>query len=663
VAEQLRVVPHVSARVEPAPAFRVELRRKLMREAWVLASQPPPPWWRRLVAPPALAWAGAAVGVLLIGFATLTVALHPAHAPTVTVSSPYSAAEPVAVVKPIKLQFSQSMDRRSVQDSVKIQPATQVATYQWQGDSRSLSIVPVNDLAPNTRYQVTVAQSARTTSGQQVGGSRTVTFLTGTQPSPPPPTPTPTTTTPPPPSLVEHQLGPSTNGQVRWSPDGTKVWLVAPGGQLQAWPVSGGQPLPDSTISNVSMFAVASNGLAYVRNGQITYNQLTVPNVQPIAVGIHGGQLVFATSRDVEQGPRQPVASLNEEAQSADFSPAGDRLAYRTASGSLHVLDLASGRDTPVGPSSGLGGWSPDGTRYAYPTEAGVSVTDGAGPSKVLLEMAGVSGVSLSSSSRGGLLLATRDAVYVANADGSGLHKLQSGSYETPIWGPSGRAFAFRRLGVEWVAQLDAQPVAAPSATASQDEVVDNFMAARKAQKPDQALTFLDAAAQAAFAKLNDLIFGGSPTLGRYYVVFSEPGRSVVRIVLLQGNVQLAVDETLTFKLDANGKPIIDGVSELPRPGFGNGPEVVRASVTGNQVHVQFDSDLNPSTVASGVSIRGVPTQATYDSKTKTVTLTAAGGLPASGGPYQLQVGGGLQDVSQRSAVPYELSLFSPSGN
>ena len=44
VAEQLRMVPHASASVEPAPAFRMELRRKLMREAWVLASQPPPPW-------------------------------------------------------------------------------------------------------------------------------------------------------------------------------------------------------------------------------------------------------------------------------------------------------------------------------------------------------------------------------------------------------------------------------------------------------------------------------------------------------------------------------------------------------------------------------------------------------------------------------------------
>ena len=48
---------------------------------------------------------------------------------------------------------------------------------------------------------------------------------------------------------------------------------------------------------------------------------------------------------------------------------------------------------------------------------------------------------------------------------------------------------------------------------------------------------------------------------------------------------------------------------------------------------------------------------------TGAATLTAATGLPATGGPYQLQVGGGLQDVSQRSAVPYELSLFSSPGN
>jgi hypothetical protein len=384
--------------------------------------------------------------------------------------------------------------------------------------------------------------------------------------------------------------------------------------------------------------------------------------VQPLALGFHGGDVVFATSRDVELGAaRTRLTTLAEEAQAADLSPGGDRLAYRGASGNLHVVDLTTGKDSQIGLAGGLGDWSADGRRYAYPTDAGIAATDGVATSP-LVSLAGVTGLDLT---RGNLVAITQSSAYLANADGSGLHRLQNGAYEQPLWSPTGRSFAFRRSGIEFVAQVTelqgAQGTLAAS-TAAQDELVANFMAARIGLRRDQALSLLDPTAQALFGTLNDLLYPDSPTLARYYVLLSQPGREVVRLVLTQGPAQTAVDETLVLRPDANGNPLIHSVTETPRAAFASGPEVVKVTVNGGQVQVQFDSDLKANTVASAVSLKGAGTQATYDARSRTVTLTAPGGLPA-GSPSYLEISSGLQDVGLRSAVPYELSLSASSGN
>src|SRR2546430_10731174 len=70
-------------------AFRTGLRRQLMNEAWAM-TEGRTSWWRRAFAPPGLAWAGAAAGLLLItsvvglyslprpgGFSTTIVATSP----------------------------------------------------------------------------------------------------------------------------------------------------------------------------------------------------------------------------------------------------------------------------------------------------------------------------------------------------------------------------------------------------------------------------------------------------------------------------------------------------------------------------------------------------------------------------------------------------------
>ena len=196
------------------------------------------------------------------------------------------------------------------------------------------------------------------------------------------------------------------------------------------------------------------------------------------------------------------------------------------------------------------------------------------------------------------------------------------------------------------------------------NDLVSGFMAARKGQLGDQALSFLDQAGQTAFARLNLVYTDPSTALARYYVLLSQPGHVVVRLVLAHGAVQTAVDETLAIQPDASGNLRIHGVSEVPRALFASGPEVVSVTVTPNQVKVVFDSDLDgtSATQPGAVALRGVTTASQFDSKSKTVTLTVPGGL-TPGQTYDLSIDPSLQDVNQRHAAPYDLTFTGPPGS
>lgn len=660
LAQLMRARPHPAAHVDPSPHFRVLLKQRLMREAWERVSQPPLPWHRRLLAPQPLAWAGAAIGALLIVFAAWSFATTPSPHSTVKVSSTLSG-------NTILLSFNQPMDTSSVQP-VRIVPAT-VVTYEWE-DNKHLAVKPLHDLTPNTQYQVTIAPTVRTQDGQPVSHAAPVQFVT----SPPPPTPTPTptstpTSTPTPPVSGLHDLAPIGAQAARWSPDGAKLYIVGPTGQLGAWPVQGGTPTPIQP-DGVTLVAVASDGtVAYVRDGQITYGSVSVPGVQPIALGFAQSGLIFATASDVEASDQHKLATFTEQATAADFSPAGDRLVYRGASGNLHLVDLtARGKDSAIGPSAGMGDWSPDGTKYAYPTDAGISAADtSSGSSSKLLDFQGLTGLSWSHGNQ--LLLSTSSALYLYTpGDAAGARKLAADQFDKPSWAPStGGHFSFRRGTDLWVGKVSGVPTGiGPPATASsmQDDVVNGFMAARQNQQADQAATYLDASGKDAFNSGGlTLTYGGSGQTLRYYVLLSQPNRVVVRLVLTKGTAQSAVDETLTLK-SSGGKPLIDGVSEKPRNYFGAGPEIVKVIVASDRVQVFFDSDLDQSSVPGSVSIQGangqaVSTQATYDPKAKAVSLPVAG--LSSGATYSLSVGGSLKDTPNgRQAMPYDLQFLGP---
>jgi hypothetical protein len=672
LAHYLRASSQAYAHVEPTLQFRRELRRRLVREAWEQAARPPQPWYRRVLAPQPMAMAGAAVGaVLIVTVAFLSVFAPPPHDHVnVAVVSPQENAQLAPAATPIVLRFSTPMQTDSVH--FKVEPTTLMNPPQgaWDTQRKVLTITPVNALSPNTQYKVTVT-SATTAASQTVPVSRIkpVMFSTG-----PVPTPTPSTgpkpTPPPSPILNPRDVAPAGNGaRIRWSIDGGSLIVIAPNGVLQQIPLNGGSP--QKLADGASLAAVAPDGtVAWLGGGQVTWKSTTVSNVQPLALGFRASSLLMASVADVETADQRRVAGFRETATAADFSFLGDRVAYLSASG-LHLVDLGSGKDTLVGPATALGSWAPDGHHYAYVTSAGVSVADANdGSTAKLVELSGVTGLSWSRGQQ--ILLSAGGALYLVDygssttAPPSPLTTAQEGTFGTPDWAPNGSGqFSFRRGNDVWVAKVQGAAAGPPLITpvtpgVSQEDLVNSFMNYRKAGLVEAALTDLDAAGRDAFARLN-LVYS-DPSLARYYVLLSQPGRVVVRLVLIHGPLQSAVDETLLIQPDANNHPFIHSVTETPRVSFGSGPEVIRMVVTGSQAQVTFDSDLDPSSAvqAGAVGIRGVATQSSYDRGSKTVTLTVPGGL-AAGASYDLTIGSNLQDLNQRSAVPYDLPFTGPA--
>jgi hypothetical protein len=665
LAHYLRETSHPYAHVEPTPQFRQALQRKLMREAWEQATRPAQPWYRRMLSPQPMAWAGAAVGAVMIVFVAFffLATPHQTDRIDVHVDSPLQNAQLVPTATAIELKFSQPMDTKTV--DVNVQPAIDY-DKNWQGNT--LKITPRNGLTPNTQYTVDV-KSAQTATHQPVAKIQPVTFSTAPAPTPTP-SPGPTPTPSPTPVQNAHPVAPIGTPRARWSSDGANLIVVGPTGQLQVFPAAGGAAL-QKLADGVTLAAVGPDGTpAWLSGGLVTWKSASI-GVPAIALGFRpGGALVVATANDVQTADQRHVAVFKEAADSADFSPSGDRVVYHGPQG-LHVVDLASATDTLIGPATALGEWSPDGRHYAYLTDAGVAVADtAAGTSAKLLDLPGVTGLSWSAGNQ--LLLATSTALYLATyTDGSAVvpHKVQDGTFAQPDWAPAAATgqFSFRRGNEVWVARVQGAiaggPITAATPDISQDQLIGAFMSARKNLLANDALAFLDQAGQNAFGRLTLVYSDPSTSLARYYVLLSQPGRVVVRLILTHGLTQTAVDETLTIQPDAGGHPRIHSVSETPRPAFGSGPEVVSVVVTGSKVQVVFDSDLDPTSAAqpSAVTLKGVTTASQFDSKTKTITLTVAGGL-TPGAQYDLLIDPSLQDVNQRHANSYDLPFTGPAG-
>ena len=681
--DELRHIASIlSSATTPEPpldeAFRTGLRRQLMNEAWSM-SEGRTSWWRRAFAPPGLAWAGAAAGLVLIAsvvvFATLQ---QPGGFQTrVQVQSPQDGNRSVALQQPILVAFNQPMDHASTQSAVQITPATNV-TYSWADNSRTLAVQPAGGtLAPNTQYQVTIGPGARTASGKPLSSSQTITFVT--QP-PPTPSASPTPRVTPSTALGEHRLAALSGARglsAQWSSDSSSLYFVDGAGALKVVSIKGGTPQTIVTDGASSpSISLSGDRLAYIRGGKIEV--LTFASGKTEELAVTPAPTLVGWARDkVEWAAADGVYTLTDDGSShllaplpatgavavVSIAPNGAHAAY-SQDGKVFILDVSSGKSVPVGLFKT---WSPDGSLLIYASIDTLVVADTQGNTRGMLPVGDVSW-----STQDAILIGDDTDIEQARPDGSNLTRLAGGTFRSPMWAPNGTVFAFVRGDAIWAATAPPLP---PEPTPLDDAttVVNKFMQARVGNDAAGATAYLDDSGKAAYAAggLN-LVVNGDPRLSRFYILTAEvtgsqpdTTRFVVRLVLMHGKLDVSdYEETLTLVRDATSKQfVIDQAAAGASHQLGKGAEVVSVDVDSDTVKVTFDSDLDPATVTDAVKIvddKGRQIDATASYANRVVTLS---GLNLKeGGHFRLVVLTTLRDVLGNNVVAeYDLDLVGPS--
>ncbi len=667
-------------------AFRSALRRQLMNRAWGMGERTVP-WWRKAFGPAGLAWAGAAVGVILIAAAVVFTALTSGSTGSLTrdvlVTSPMNDQSAVRLQQPILVNFNQPMDHASTESAVQITPATTVA-FSWSANT--LSVQPTSgNLAPNTQYQVTIGPAARTASGEKLAGPKTITFVT----QPPAPTPSPTPTPVPSPSPRtqlpdQHQLAgiPAGATNLQWSSDSSIVFFVTAGGALESVAAAGGainMLVPDGVTS--AAVEPAGDRVAYIRNGKIEVLSLVAgdsleisPVLAPTRVAWTKDGVVWTAVDGVYgQGANGPIKLTSLPTTSTinvlSFSPDGAHLAYAQDQ-SLYAFDIATGKGIVLGLAGAqFLGWSPDATGLMYSTAQGVVIAEVDGKTVATLPFG-----EPSWSSQDEILLGSDTDLWEVRPDGTGLTKLAEGTYHFPVWAPNGVTFIYLRGAAVFSASAPAPPPR-PSALDAASSVVNIFMQARKNQDGVKASAYLDDNGRKAYSSASgglNLVVTGDPSFSRYYLLTQSitgdhpvTAQFVVRIVLSHDKLDVSTyEETLTLvRTQGSQQFLIDQAAAGPLLTLGKGAEVVSVEVSPSTIKITFDSDLKPESVATGVII--------LDSKGKQVggnpvyanrTVTISGLELKPHATYKLVVLSTVQDVSGTNiAAEYDLTFGGPA--
>jgi len=669
-------------------AFRSALRRQLMNRAWGMGGPRTEPWWRKAFGPAALAWAGAAVGVVLIAaavvFAALTNGSTGSFSQEVQVTSPMNQQSAVRLQQAILVNFNQPMDHPSTEGAVQITPATTVA-FSWSANT--LSVQPTSgNLAPNTQYQVTIGPGAKTASGEKLTAPKTITFVT--QPPAPSPSPTPTPIPSPTPRAQlpdQHQLVnvPAGATNVQWAPDSSTVYFVTSNGALDSAPAAGGDVtvlVPGGVTS--AALAPAGNRMAVLSNGKIDIVDLKAHVViseisstpAPLLVGWEKDQVEWAAADGVyAEGTDLPVKLASFPAGgsivSISFAPDGAHLAY-TQDQSLYVFDVASDKGIVLGLAGAqFLGWSPDGTGLMYSTAQGVVVSDVGGKTTATLPAG-----EPSWSSQDEILLGSDTDLWEVRPDGTGLTKLAEGTYHLPMWAPNGLAFIFVRGAGVFGATAPAAPPR-PSVLDAAASAVNSFMQARKSSDSVKASTYLDDNGKKAYSSSGgglNLVVAGDPSFSRYYLLTQsitgdnpDTTQFVVRIVLSHDKLDVSTyEETLTLvRTQGSQQFLVDQATAGPSLTLGKGAEVVSVEVSASTVKITFDSDLKPESVATGVIIldsKGNQVGGSPVYANRTVTISGLDLKPHA--TYKLVVLSTVQDVGGTNiAAEYDLTFTGPA--
>lgn len=665
-------------------AFRSALRRQLMNRAWGMGERKDP-WWRKTFGPSTLAWAGAAVGVILIATVVVLMATNntPGGLTRVVVTSPINDQSAVRLQQPITVNFNQPMDHPSTEAAVQITPATTIA-FSWQ--SNTLLVTPTSgDLAPNTQYQVTIGPGAKTATGEKLASPKTITFVTQPPPAPTP-SPTPSANPTPHPVLGQHQLATVQGGasNIQWSPDSKTVYFVSSSGALESVPAAGGDVtvlVPDGVTS--AAIASAGDRAAYIRNGKIDILDLKklvitselTPTPRPMLVGWARDVLEWAAAdgiytQGVNGSDRIASLSTNGSIVAVSFAPDGAHLAYAQDQ-ALNLLNVTTGKSIVLGLAGAqFLGWSPDGTGVMYSAAQAVVISDVGGKTTSTLPAG-----EPSWSSQDEILLGSDTDIQEIRPDGTGLTRMAQGTYQFPVWAPDGIDFIYFRGGVLFGATATAAPPRSPALDAAAS-VVNSFMQARKNQQTDKATSYLTDNGRKAYSSppgLNLMVTGGQgdPVFSRYYLLTQEftgsqpdTAEFVVRIVLSRDKLDVSTyEETLNLvRTQGTQQFLVDQATAGPLLTLGRGAAVVGVELTPGTIKITFDSDLKPDTVPAGIvlldgkgnQVGSAPVYANH-------TVTIAGLSLKPGVTYKLVVLSTVQDVSGNNvAAEYDLSFVGP---
>ena len=679
IGRQLRLLRAARLKTPPLDrAFRSALRRQLLAEAYHrYEQQARPGFLAQILSGPRFAFATGLAGIVLI--AVLFLANGNLFGPGQVEVIPPS--HPVGVDQPITVSFNQPMDHKSVEESIRIEPATQVA-YTWQGNN--LLIQPASGtLAANTQYHVTIAPQAKAAAGAPIGKTAVVAINTTPVLTP---SPSPTATPSPAAQVItitsERNLA-SAGSPLGWSQDGLTLYYLAGGDVAQIQSDGSGQK--NLLSGGVTAAALSSDGHRLLAFQGAKLLTLALPatsspevlgsvaavsgvgwqNATPIYWTGQPGNVTFFNAADRTQLGATPVP-----AGSLYLAPDGSKLVYTTPTGTSsanpggqpHLYDFSSRADHPWAQTiSSNVAWEPGSTRVAYLSAGSVQLgqPDGSG-AKAILSVTG-SSAWLAWTPADQLLVATASGTWLLKPDDPHPAQLASTAVgDLPIWAPSASRAAVVRSGALWEIEIGTAANATLDLAAG-GRVVDQYEKARIDANAAAAGSLLTASG----ARTTAPPAGGDARLTRYFVITSQVTptdvRFNVRLIFAKGSDEVRYQDELLVLIAAGGSLKIDAVTDSPAHDLGKGPTVNSVQPGSSVLVLVFDSDLDPGTVRGSVTITGEGGQAqaitaTYASRRLTIT-----GALVSGHNYKLKVSSSLKDIAgQPLQGGYEYDFVAP---
>jgi Tol biopolymer transport system component len=306
--------------------------------------------------------------LVLVGVAAVAIVLSQAGVRAVEVSPANGDAE-VPITASIRITFSQEMDRLSVEDRFSIEP-DMLGSFAWE--AKTLTFRPRAALAPDTGYEVVLAEGATSQRGRPLQEATSLGFRTRM------------------PQLLYlgrpyegaemrqlFAVAPDGGVAVQLTEEAGGVWdyAVHPEGKRIVYSAlrdDGGSDLVqmerDGTEQRVLLACPEAACLnpAWSPDGtQLAYERREIwsdaPNLDPKA-----GRIWLL---DLEEGEERPLFDYEVALHSPVWAPQGDRLAYVSPMlPGVEVLDLPTGELQQYGNEWGAAPvWSPDGTALIVP--------------------------------------------------------------------------------------------------------------------------------------------------------------------------------------------------------------------------------------------------------------------------------------------------------